>query len=137
MWNKAIRLKQKHYATIQTRIRSNCQSGTDGPKRAGLLLYLNSNCMLVHKIYIANITSKASTVGKFCGRACKKAKIATWIPNCANSLKFSWSSKCCRHLAGPQDTGAAYAAIQKVARERKLNILYTLWRPLTWKYIAK
>lgn len=76
------REKQTHCATIQTYSKSQnnlaCHEFWEthqnpvrllikysGPKRAGLLLYLNSSCILVHRIYIASITSKASTVGKF------------------------------------------------------------------------
>jgi len=38
-----------------------------------------------------------------------------------------------RHLAGPQDIGAAYGDIQKVAIERNVKISYNRYRPLVWK----
>jgi hypothetical protein len=61
-----------------------------GPKRAGLVLYRSTNWMLVHMMYIASCTSNARTAGIVWGKFCKKTKIATWVPNCIGSLKFSW-----------------------------------------------
>ncbi|SRR6266536_2883103 len=60
-----------------------------GPNRAGLLLYLNNNCILVQIIYIAKRTSNANTVGNTCGSDCKNTKAVIWIPSCIGSLNFS------------------------------------------------